>query len=149
MERRILVVDDSELICQQLSQLLAHPERQITIATDGTEALEWLVEHPCSLVLTDLRLPGITGLDLIREIRERELPVTVIVMTGFATVESAVEAMKLGAYDLIQKPIEPIRLEVLVNLALEDRRLIDEVADLRCRLQRKYAYHNLLGRSGG
>ena len=55
MERRILVVDDSELICQQLSQLLAHPERQIAIATDGTAALEWLVEHPCSLVLTDLR----------------------------------------------------------------------------------------------
>ena len=60
-------------ICQQLSQLLAHPDRQITIATDGTAALEWLVEHPCSLVLTDLRLPGISGLDLIREIREREL----------------------------------------------------------------------------
>jgi two-component system NtrC family response regulator len=149
MERRILVVDDSELICQQLSQLLANSDRQISIATDGTAALEWLVEHPCSLVLTDLRLPGISGLDLIREIRDRELPVTVIVMTGFPTVESAVEAMKLGAYDLIQKPIDTIRLEVMVHLALEDRRLIDEVADLRHKLQRKFAYHNLLGRSTG
>jgi len=147
MDRRILVVDDSELICQQLSQLLAHPDRQLTIATDGTSALEWLVEHPCSLVLTDLHLPGISGLDLIREIRDRDMPVTVIVMTGFATVESAVEAMKLGAYDLIQKPLDNIRLEMLVNQALEDRLLIDEVADLRCRLQKKYAYHNLLGRS--
>ena len=54
MERRILVVDDSELICQQLSQLLALPDRQIAIATDGTAALEWLVEHPCSLVLDRL-----------------------------------------------------------------------------------------------
>ena len=72
---------------------------------------------------------------------------TVIVMTGYATVESAVEAMKLGAYDLILKPIDSIRLEVVVNQALEDRRLIDEVADLRGRLRRKYAYHNLLGRS--
>ena len=98
-------------------------------------------------MLTDLRLPGINGLDLIRAIRERELPVTVIVMTGYATVESAVEAMKLGAYDLILKPIDTIRLEVVVNQALEDRRLIDEVADLRCRLRKKYAYHNLLGRS--
>jgi two-component system, NtrC family, response regulator AtoC len=149
MDRRILVVDDSELVCQQLSQLLAHHDRQITITTDGTSALEWLVEHPCSLVLTDLRLPGISGLDLIREIRDRELPVTVIVMTGYATVESAVEAMKLGAYDLIQKPLDNIRLEMLVNQALEDRLLIDEVADLRCRLQKKYAYHNLLGRSSG
>ena len=149
MERRILVVDDSELICQQLSQLLALPDRQIEIATDGTAALEWLVEHPCSLVLTDLRLPGFSGIDLIKEIRKKDLPVTVIVMTGFATIEDAVEAMKLGAYDLIQKPLDTVALEVLVSHALEDRRLIDEVADLRCRLQRKSAYHNLLGQSPG
>ena len=83
--------------------------------------MEWLVENRCSLVLTDLRLPGISGLDLIRQIRERELPVTVIVMTGYATVEAAVEAMKLGAYDLILKPIDTIRLEMVVSQALEDR----------------------------
>src|SRR6516225_7768741 len=147
MERRILVVDDSELICQKLSQLLAHPDRQIAIATDGTAALEWLMENRCSLVLTDLRLPGISGLDLIREIRARELPVTVIVMTGYATVESAVEAMKLGAYDLIQKPLDHIRLNLLIKQALEDRRLIDEVAALRRRLKKQNAYHNLVGRS--
>ena len=147
MDRRILVVDDSQLVCQQLSQVLDSPDRQITVAPDGTAALEWLVENRCSLVLTDLRLPGIDGLDLIREIRDRELPVTVIVMTGYATVEAAVEAMKLGAYDLILKPIDPMRLEVVVSQALEDRRLIDEVADLRGRLRKKYAYHNLLGRS--
>jgi two-component system NtrC family response regulator len=149
MERRILVVDDSELICQQLSQLLARPERQITFATDGTSALEWLMEHPCSLVLTEFRLPEMSGLDLMREIRARELPVTVVLMTASATVEAAVEAVKLGAYDLIQKPIDYLSLEVLVDQALEDRRLIDEVADLRNRLQRKYAYHNLLGASQG
>ena len=125
------------------------PDRQITVAPDGTTALEWLVENRCSLVLTDLRLPGISGLELIREIRERELPVTVIVMTGHATVEAAVEAMKLGAYDLILKPIDTIRLEVVVDQALEDRRLIDEVADLRGRLQQKFAYHNLLGEAPG
>jgi two-component system response regulator AtoC len=147
MDRRILVVDDSELTCQQLSQLLAQPGRQVKIATDGTQALEWLVENPCSLVLTDLRLPGISGLDLIREIRSRDLPVTVIVMTGYATVEAAVEAMKLGAYDLIQKPLDHIRLDVLVNQALEDRRLIDEVAELRRRLKKQNSYHNLVGRS--
>ncbi len=147
MDRRILVVDDSELIGQQFSQLLRAPDREISVALDGTTALEWLVEHPYSLVLTDLRLPGISGLDLIREIRSRDLPVTIIVMTAYATVEAAVDAMKLGAYDFIQKPVDTTRLELLVSKALEDRRLLDEVADLRNRLRRRNAYHNLLGRS--
>src|SRR5438445_11830165 len=82
MDRRILVVDDSELVCQQLSQLLASPDRRIKVAHDGTTALEWLVERNFSLVLTDICLPGINGLDLIREIRQRNLPVTAVVMTG-------------------------------------------------------------------
>src|SRR5438874_291353 len=92
MDRRILVVDDSELICQQLSQLLAGPDRRIKVAHDGTTALEWLVERDFSLVLIDLGLPGIGGLDLIREIRLRDLPVTAIVMTGNGSVDSAVAA---------------------------------------------------------
>src|SRR3954451_13131667 len=99
MDRRILVVDDSELVCQQLSQLLALPGRRIKVAHDGTTALEWMIERNFSLVLLDLCLPGIGGLDLIREIRQRNLPVTVIVMTGHASVDSAVDAMKLGADD--------------------------------------------------
>jgi two-component system NtrC family response regulator len=147
MDRRILVVDDSELICQQLSQLLQAPDRQICIAHEGTTALEWLVEHPFSLVLTDLRLPGIDGMDLVREIRHRDLPVTVIILTAHATVETAVEAMKLGAYDFIQKPIDTMRLDMIVQKALDDRRLTDEVADLRMRLRRRNAYHNMLGQS--
>lgn len=145
MDRRILVVDDSELVCQQLSQLLALPDRQIKVAHDGTTALEWLVERNFSLVLTDLRLPGINGLDLIREIRQRDLPVTVIVMTGHASVDTAVTAMQLGAYDYLTKPIDSIRLEVLVEQALQDRKLIDEVGALRQNLQERFAFHNLLG----
>jgi two-component system, NtrC family, response regulator AtoC len=147
MDRRILVVDDSELVCQQLSQLLALPGRRIKVAHDGTSALEWLVERNFSLVITDLCLPGINGLDLIREIRQRDLPVTSIVMTGHASIDSVVEAMKLGAYDYLQKPIDSVRLGVLVDQALEDRKLRDEVGALRQGLQQRYAYHNLLGRS--
>ncbi len=147
MDRRILVVDDSELICQQLSQLLAHSDRRIKVAHDGTTALEWLVESNFSLVLTDLCLPGISGLDLIREIRQRDLPVTTIVMTGHASIDSAVAAMKLGAYDYLHKPIDSVRLDVLVEKALEDRKLLDEVSALRQGLQQRHAYHNLLGKS--
>jgi two-component system NtrC family response regulator len=147
MDRRILVVDDSELACQQLSQLLALPGRRIKVAHDGTTALEWLIERNFSLVLIDLCLPGIGGLDLIREIRQRRLPVTVIVMTGHYSIDSAVAAMKLGAYDYLLKPIDSVRLDVLVTQALEDRKLQDEVGALRLGLQQRYAFHNLVGRS--
>src|ERR1700739_2258318 len=70
MDRRILVVDDSELVCQQLSQLLASSDRRIKVAHDGTTALEWLVEHNFSLVHTDLRPPAINGVDLRRPLRQ-------------------------------------------------------------------------------
>jgi two-component system NtrC family response regulator len=147
MDRRILVVDDSELVCQQVSQLLAQPGRRIKVAHDGTTALEWLVERDFSLVLIDLCLPGISGLDLIREIRQRNLPATVIVMTGHASIDTAVAAMKLGAYDYLLKPIDPLRVGVLVDQALVDRKLQDEVGALRQGLQQRYAFHNLVGRS--
>src|SRR3954451_14719791 len=112
MDRRILVVDDSELVCRQLSQLLAREDRRIKVAHDGTEAMEWLVDGNFSLVLTDLRLPGISGLELIKEVRDRGLPITIIVMTGHASIDTAVEAMKLGAYDYIHKPVDAMRLNV-------------------------------------
>ena len=147
MDRRILVVDDSDLICRQLSHILARPDRRIKVAHEGTSALEWIVEGQFSLVLTDLRLPGITGLDLIREIRQRGLPATVIVMTGHASVDTAVEAMQLGATDYLVTPIDPIQLELVVEQALKDRTLRDEVAELRRSLDRRYSFHDLLGRS--
>ncbi len=147
MDRRILVVDDSELICQQLSHLLARDDRRIKVAPDGTTALEWMTERNFSIVLTDLCLPGISGLDLIREIRQRDLPATVIVMTGHASIDSAVEAMKLGAYDYLTKPIDHVRLEFLVEKALADRKLQDEVRALRQGLHERFSYHNLIGQS--
>ncbi len=149
MDRRILVVDDSELTCQQLSQLLGRPDRRIKFVTDGTEALERLIDGNFSLVLTDLRMEGrgIDGLDLIREIRQRELPVTIVVMTAFGSIDTAVEAMKLGAYDYLTKPIEPDRLELLVEQALKDRRLHDEVETLRQKCRQRFGFHNLLGKS--
>jgi two-component system response regulator AtoC len=147
MDRRILLVDDNELDCQQLSQILARDDRRIKVAHDGTTALEWLIERNFSVVLTDLELPGINGLDLIREIRRRDLPATVIVMTGHASIDSAVEAMKLGAYDYLTKPVDQVRLEFLVQKALADRKLQDEVRALRQGLHQRYSYHNLFGKS--
>ena len=151
MDRRILVVDDSELSCQQISLLLARPDRRIKVVTDGTEALERLVDGNFSLVIIDLYLEGngIEGMDLIREIRQRDLPVTIIVMTAHASIDAAVEAMKLGAFDFVTKPIDPDQVQVLVERALADRTLQDEVTDARERLRQRFGFHNLLGTSAG
>ena len=149
MDRRILVVDDSDTICRQLSDLLARPNRRIKVAHDGTAALEWLIDGNFALVITDLRLPGIDGLEMIREIRRRDLPITAIVLTGHASVDTAVEAMKLGAYDYLHKPIDPVRLELLVDQALKDRALRDEVESLRRGVRRKFIFGNLLGQGAG
>jgi two-component system NtrC family response regulator len=147
MDQRILLVDDNELVCQQLSQLLARDERRIKVAHEGTTALEWLVERNFSVVLTDLELPGINGLDLLREIRRLDLPATVIVMTGHASIDSAVEAMKMGAFDYLVKPVDHVRLEFLIQKALADRKLQDEVRALRQGLHQRYSFHNLVGKS--
>ncbi|AMV40300.1 sigma-54-dependent transcriptional regulator [Planctomyces sp. SH-PL62] len=147
MDRRILVVEDSELYCQQLGQILSGPGRDVTIVRNGTAALELLVEKSFSLVVTDLNLPDVNGLDLIREIRSRDLPATIIVISGEASVESAVEAIQLGAYDFVLKPIDSDLFQHQVEKALKDRLLVDEIADLNTRLRRRYAYHNMLGRS--
>ena len=153
MDRRILVVDDQELFCQQLVRLLARPDRRIKVAHDGTTALEWLVDGHFSLVLTDMNLPGVGGrpgvggLDIIREVHDRNLPVATIAITGYASIDTAVQAMQLGAYDYLTKPIDPERLEVVVEKALNDRTLQDEVIALREGLRQRYGFHNLVGKS--
>ncbi len=147
MDRRILVVDDSEAICQQLQKLLARPGRSVKVVHDGTSALEFLVEGDFSLVLVDYHLPGLDGLDLIREVHDRDLPVTPILMTGYATIPTVVDAMKLGAYDFVDKPVDPDRLEILIDKALADRQLQDEVRELRRGVREQYGFHNLRGKS--
>ena len=149
MDRRILVVDDNEPLCHQISQFLARPDRRIKVAHDATTALEWLVDGNFSLVVTDLALRKgeIGGLEIIREIQQRELPVTSIVMTGYDSIASAVEAIQLGAYDYFRKPVDFEALDMRVEQALADRRLRDEVAELRGGLRQRFGLENLVGKS--
>jgi two-component system NtrC family response regulator len=147
MDRRILIVDDNELTRRQLSRLLARPGRRIHAVADGTTALEWLVDGGFSLVITDLCLPVVSGIDLIREVRQRNLPVTVLVITGHATIDTAVEAMKLGAFDYLFKPVDSAHLEHRVSQALADRSLLDEVEALRHGLNHRPGFARMLGRN--
>ncbi|MBU1191840.1 MAG: sigma-54 dependent transcriptional regulator [Gammaproteobacteria bacterium] len=117
--KRILVVDDEAKMRRLLEMALTGMGHEIVQAEDGIAALEACDEAPFDLILTDLRMPRMDGMDLLRTLRERGDDAPVIVLTAFATIESAVEAMKLGACDYIIRPIEVKALELAVNRALD------------------------------
>jgi len=122
---RILVVDDEEGIRSFVAEALATDGHAVTQAADGREALRRLAEHGFDLVLTDLKMPGIDGMEVVRRVRAEQPEVEVIVLTAHGTVDTAVEAMKLGAFDYLQKPVgSPAELRLLVGRALERRTLL-------------------------
>ena len=145
--KRILVVDDEENL-RRVTQLKLHQAGyEAMTACDGAQALELLPRNPQDLVITDLKMPGMSGMELLRKIREEYPEVIVIVVTAFGTVESAVEAMKLGAFDYIIKPVNADALKLVVSRALEHHRLQEEVRSLRSAIDRKYGFENIVGQS--
>jgi len=110
--------------------------------------MDVLQRFPQDLIITDLNLPGISGIELLKRIRSEYVGSAVIVMTAYGTIQSAVEAMRYGAYDYITKPIEPYDLKALVSRALDHHRLIEEVHVLRSCLDQKYGFENIIGSSG-
>src|SRR5436305_6118051 len=148
MQRRILIAEDSELNRRQLQQLLeADQKLKVDTASDGTEALQALIGNNYSIVITDLKMPHLNGMQLIEEVQKRRLPVTVIVTTGFGSIDEAVQAMRLGAYDFLTKPIEVQHLRLVVQRALREQTLRDEVINLREQLQNRYSFHNILSKN--
>jgi DNA-binding NtrC family response regulator len=146
--RRILIVEDNDHARRQLHHLLQQDSQlAVDAVSDGHKALQHLIEHSYSIVITDLRLPGLDGMDLIKEIHQRNLPVTAIVTTGHGSIDEAVQAIRLGAYDFLTKPIDVDNLRLVVERALRDRCLQDEVAYLRARLQSTYSFHNILSKN--
>ena len=146
--RHVLIVEDNELARRELQKLLqADAQLQVDIANDGDQALRQLTEHDYSLLITDLRLPNIDGMELLKRVQEQGLPVTVIVITGQSTIEEAVEALRRGAYDFLTKPIDVEHLRLVVQRALRERALRDELAYLRSQLQTRYSFQNILSKN--
>ena len=129
------------------SDLLEQSGYLVDAAPDGRQALDLLQQNGSDLVITDLMMPGMSGLDLLKEMRSEYPDLAVIVVTAFGTVETAVEAMKAGAYDYISKPVNIDELKLVVGRALEHVNLKEEVRALRSSLDRKYGFENILGRS--
>src|SRR6266851_4639120 len=122
MRRRLLIADDSETTREQLRTLLAVDETlEIDTIGDGRAAQEALAEHHYSLLLTDLKMPYLDGMKLIEHVQQQRMPVTVIVMTGYGSIDHAVQAMRLGAYDFLTKPIDADHLLLVIQRALRER----------------------------
>jgi len=144
---RILVVDDEMIVCESCQRILKEEGYEAEIALSGKEAFEKMKEHPFDIVITDLKMPGIDGMEVLKTLR-KEYPDTIVIMiTGFSTVETAVEAMKLGAFDYIPKPFTPDEVTVVVKKAIEQKSLLLENIYLRHELQEKYGFHHIVGKS--
>lgn len=121
--KRILVIDDEEGICRGIQRTLAPNGCQVAAVHDGQEGLEYVKNNPLDLVLIDVKIPGISGLDLIKLIHAVDPEIICIIITGYATVEMAVSAIKEGAYDFLTKPFTTDTLLLAVNQGLERRNL--------------------------
>ena len=130
-QSRILIIDDEEIVLDSCKQILKGSGHKIATATNGTLGLNLLSEFQPDLVYVDLKMPGISGLDVIEKAHELDPTIVTIVITGFATVSSAVEAMKNGAYDFLPKPFTPDEFRLITQRGLDRRRLILETIALK------------------
>lgn len=143
---KILIVDDDEGMRILLKETV-EGEYEVATAAGGSEALRLLKTDPFDLLLLDLKLPDMAGLDVLREIKDLGLNTSVIIITGYASVESAVEAMKLGASDYVKKPFGTQEIALAVRNVMEKRSLVDENIELRKELEERYGFDSLVGAS--
>ena len=141
----VLLVDDDSSVRRVMQMQLSEAGYEVRQASSGEQALRMLIEYRPKLVITDLRMPDLDGIELMRRISDGEIQTTVIMITAFGTIESAVQAMRLGAYDYMTKPIDYDALLLAVNRAMERQDLIDEVRNLRSALDRRYGFENIIG----
>lgn len=144
---RILVVDDEESLRRVTQVRLEQGGYSVCVAGSAEEAIEALDRSPFEIVLTDLRMPGMSGLELLKHVRTNLPDTTVIIMTAYGTVETAVEAMKAGAFDYLTKPIDADELMLTIGRAAEHQSMRQEIQTLRSSLHDKYGFESILGRS--
>ena len=130
-EEKILIIDDEEIDRDSCIQILAKRNYKIATAQNGEEGLEMLEDFQPDLALVDLKMPGLSGYEVLDRIHEYDPTIVTIVITGFATVDSAVESMKKGTYDFLPKPFKPDELRLIVQRGLERRKLVLETIALR------------------
>ncbi len=143
----ILVIDDEESMRDSCQQVLCRDGNRVEVAEDGLMGLAMLKRESFDLIILDLKMPGLSGMEVLKKVKEDDPEAIVIVITGYATVESAVEAMKRGAYDFIPKPFTPESLRMIVKRALEKRVLTLDNVLLRAELKDGFGPEVVIGQS--
>lgn len=147
MKFTILVIDDEKNIREGLQMALEDEGYEVLTAADGKSGLQIALHNDVDLVITDLRMPELSGFDILQKVISETPGVPVIVLTGHGTVETAVEAMRVGAYDFLTKPLDLERLFLLVKRALQNRELALQRRELERELESKLSFGNIIGKS--
>ncbi|MEW6658364.1 MAG: sigma-54 dependent transcriptional regulator [Thermodesulfobacteriota bacterium] len=143
----ILVIDDVLAVRQSLQEILGAEGYEVETAPDGESGLQRVKDQPFDLVLTDLALPGLGGMDILKYLVRHQPECSCIIITGYGTIQNSVAAMRLGAYDYLCKPVDPQELRLVVARALEHRRLKRENLQLKKQLHKRYGFANIVGNS--
>ncbi len=146
MAIQVLIIEDEKLIRWSLRQKLEQKGYQVTEAERGRTGLDYIESRQFDLIMLDHKLPDVTGLEILRRLRESDQNVVVIMMTAYSRIEDAVEAIKLGAYDYVPKPFQMDLLLLTIEKALETTQLRREVWELRRHLQHEYGFDRIIGK---
>jgi DNA-binding NtrC family response regulator len=144
---RILIVDDEEIVRESLCGWLEEDGYMVESAADGKVAIERMRSEPWAVLLVDLKMPGIDGLQVLEEAKKLQPDASVIIMTAYATVDTAVKAIKIGAYDYLVKPLRPEELSSMMERLIAQQSLMRENVLLKKALKRQYSFQNFLSKS--
>jgi two-component system, NtrC family, response regulator AtoC len=145
----ILVVDDEEIVRESLGGWLEKDGYEVECAADGPAAVARLRARPWSILVCDLKMPGMDGLAVLEQAKKLQPDLAVVIMTAYATVDTAVSAMKLGAYDYLMKPFDPEELSLMMQKIVAQQSLVRENAVLRQALEQRYGFRDLYSKSPG
>jgi len=147
MSAKILIVDDEEIVIRSCRRILSDSIYTVDAAQDGMEALRKIDETEYDIIILDIMMPKMDGLEVLQQVKERHPDMDVIMMTGLSQIQTAVKAMKLGAFDYLSKPFDPDELKHVVDRALERRHLLQENRNLKSEVSSKYRFENIIGSS--
>jgi DNA-binding NtrC family response regulator len=131
MKRRILIVDDEEIVVRSCLRILSEDQYDIDVAHDGLEALVKVAEKDYDMLILDIMMPKMDGIEVLQRVKESHPDTDVIMITGLNEIDTAVKAMKLGAFDYLPKPFDPEEFELVVERAFERRKLMQENVNLK------------------